>query len=139
MQDEEGLLFYALTKLTKAQSALDAKLKSLEWAVTFVSIRQWKYLCFSTDALEVMNDINSARDPLGWFSKDSILCIRALLSSFGWGISWNAKSSNKFADFIATKALAIDCNVLYCSFNLGNLSKDLSDIYVSYLMGRSPL
>lgn len=96
-------------------------------------------MCFTSDALEVVKDINSPHEPLGWTSRDTILCIRAKLSIFGWGISWNAKSSNMFADFIARKALVNNCNSMYCSSNIGSLLKDLSDIYVSDLIGRSPL
>lgn len=50
-----------------------------------------------------------------------------------WKLCWNAITSNKFADFLAKMALWGDINVLFSSFNLGSLPKELSDIYVADL------
>lgn len=102
--------------------------------LTFVANRPQKNPSFSSDALEVVNEIKSTYDPLGWFSRDSILCSKALFLLKGWELSWEARTTSQFADYIAKKVIASNCNVLFSSFNLDCVLKDLKNIYAPNLM-----
>lgn len=138
--DEDGLLVMACSKVSSASSAYEAEMKTVEWAVTSAARKPWNKLMFSSSALTVVNEMKSSNDPNGWYMKESVFSIRAMLNSKGWELYWNARSSNFFADCLVKSTLAISCNFLFPSSNLGNLPKDLSDTYVldlSDLMGSS--
>lgn len=84
VHDDAGLLVVAITKQVRLSSAYEAKMKSIEWAMSFASSKPWNNLSFSLDSLAVVKEIKSSQDPSGWFTKDFILCIRSLLSSKCW-------------------------------------------------------
>lgn len=132
--DDDGLLVMACSKLPPLFSAYEAKMKTIEWAVTLAAIKPWNKLIFSSDAMVAVNKIKSSKIPSRWHTKESVICIRVILISKGWELTWNARSSNLFADSLAKMTLAN--NFLFSSSNFGFLSKDLSDVYTSDLMGR---
>lgn len=129
--DDDGVMVMACSKLALVSSAYEAEMKYLDWAVNAAAKKPWRNLIFSSDALEVVNEVKSSREPLGWFSRDSIMCIRDIIFSKGWELCWETRNSNRFADFIAKQTLANNCNVLYSSLNLKCLPNDVIEIYVS--------
>lgn len=112
-------------------------MKSIEWAMNFAASKPWNKLSFSSDALDVINEIKSLKDPSGQHTRDFFLCIRLVLRSKGYDLTWNARSLNMFADLLAKKAIACNCNLLFSSFNLDCLFKDLYDVYTSDFMGKN--
>lgn len=106
VRDDDEMLVMACSKLAPVSSAYEAEMKSLEWAINAVAKKPWKNLSFSLDALEVVNWVKSSREPLGWFSRDSIMSTRAIILSKRWELCWEARESNRFADFIAKQVLA---------------------------------
>lgn len=87
-RDDDGLLVVAMTKLVRLSFAYEAKIKSIGWASAFASGKPWNNLNFSSDALAIVREIKSSKEPSCWFTRDSVLCIRYLLFSKNWDLSW---------------------------------------------------
>lgn len=139
VRDEACLLVVDRTKLLRLSSALEAEMKAIEWAIRSVCDNPGRNFCFSSDALVAVNEINSLKDPTGWYTREAVLFVRSILAEKEWKLCWNARTSNKFADYVAKMALRGNSNVMFFSFNLGNLPKELSDIYVADLLDCCPM
>lgn len=86
---------------------------------------------FSSDSLEVVCVVSSTRELCGWISREDILKLRQILKKNFWSLSWNAKSSNRFADALAKRVLNSNCNLSFCSSDLDILPSDLSTVLVT--------
>lgn len=115
VRDDTGLLVVARSKLLRLSSASEAETKC--------DIPRKNY-CFSSDALVVVNDINSSKDPTVWSTREVILKARHTFVEKEWKLSWNGKISNRFTDFVEKLALKGNCNVVFFSFNLNSLLKE---------------
>lgn len=80
-------------------SVYEAETKAVEWATSCALGLNWNKLSFSSNANMVVKEINSSKDPVGWFTRDSVLHVRSLLLVNDWNLVWNARVFNKFADF----------------------------------------
>lgn len=65
---------------------------------------------WSSDALNVVKEINNNQEPGGWYTRHNILQIRANFKGKNWSLSWNERSSNCLADALAKHALRFDLN-----------------------------
>lgn len=81
---DESELIKALAQTVLASSAYKAKTKAVEWAVIEAAREDWTRFQFSSDALQVVEDINSARESGGWFTREVVLNIRRHLMDNGW-------------------------------------------------------
>lgn len=116
--DDDGLHIVVRTKLLCLSSAYEAKVKALEWATCIAGKMQWRNFSFSSNAKGVVNEINSSKIPLSWFTRKAVMLICKTLFDKGWNLCWNERSTNFFADFVAKKALNGDKNVMFSYFNL---------------------
>lgn len=125
----------ARTKLLPVFSMHEAKIKVIEWAASCAIGKSWNMLSFSSNAQIAVNEINSSLDPLGWHTRNPVLCIRYFLLSNGLELVWNVRASNKFADSLEKLVMTSICNFMFFSSNLDRFFKDLSDIYVADIVG----
>lgn len=84
---------------------LDAELAAVAWAAGHAAEMNWNNIQWSLDAATVVKEINSREDHNGWSSRYTLLQVRSLFDRHNWLISWNARSSNAFADALATSAI----------------------------------
>ncbi|KAF3444745.1 hypothetical protein FNV43_RR14438 [Rhamnella rubrinervis] len=60
MRNEQGRVLYLASKLVTAASSYEAELKALEWGFGLASENNWSKICWSSDALVVVNEILSS-------------------------------------------------------------------------------
>lgn len=65
IRDEDSLMVKALAKTIVASSAYEAEVGAVEWAVSVAQAGEWDRFVFSFDALQVVEEINSAKVPRG--------------------------------------------------------------------------
>ncbi|KAF3456989.1 hypothetical protein FNV43_RR01646 [Rhamnella rubrinervis] len=116
MRDKQRRVQFIASKLIKASSSYEAKLKALEWGFGLANDYNWSKVCWSSDALVVVNKIFiialvvvnkilSLKDPVSGDDRHITLFCRSLLRKKDWLLSWNARSSNKAANLLAKESL----------------------------------
>lgn len=65
VHDDVGFFVVVRTKLLRFFSAYEAKMKAIEWAISFASSKPRNKVCFFSYAHAVVNEINSSKDPFG--------------------------------------------------------------------------
>lgn len=76
VRDDTCLLVVARSKLLCLSSASEAETKAIEWAICSSCDILGKNYCFFSDALVVVNEINTNKDPTGWSTKEVVLKTR---------------------------------------------------------------
>lgn len=104
---------------------------ALAWVASMAVSKNWRNLCFSSDSLEIVRAVYSTREPCGWNFREDILKMRQILQKNCWSLSWNARSSNRFADALEKETLSSNCNFSFCFSNLEKLPADLSTVLVT--------
>lgn len=92
--------------LDTAHSPEEAELKAIMWASKLLLNFTCAGLMWSSSAQSVVNDINGAQEPVGWFTRHLIPEWRSLFKQNQWSITWNARSTNRAADAVAKLSLA---------------------------------
>lgn len=65
IRDNFELLVKALSKTMSASSAYEVEVKAFEWGLLVSDSEEWQKFIFSSDALQVVKDVNSVKDPKG--------------------------------------------------------------------------
>lgn len=103
----------------------------MEWVLSVAISEDWQNFLFSSDALQVVKDMKWGE----YHIRDQVLLIRKQLAVNGWSMVWNARSSNRFANALAKKAMSSLCNFSFSSSNLICLLDDLSKILMADMAG----
>lgn len=56
-------------------SAREAEIKALEWDFEIAEAKGWNQMVWSSDALNVVEEVNSNQDSGGWYTRYAILRI----------------------------------------------------------------
>lgn len=128
IRDDLGLLVKALSKTPLASSL---KLKLWNGFCQWQLVRTGKTF-YSLLMLYKWLRIWSGGE---YHIRDQVLLIRKQLAVNGWSMVWNARSSNRFANALAKKAMSSLCNFSFSSSNLICLLDDLSKILMADMAG----
>ncbi|KAF3446701.1 hypothetical protein FNV43_RR11881 [Rhamnella rubrinervis] len=101
LRDEKGKVLYLASKLDSANSAKEAELKALVWGFEKAKMESWELVVWSSDALNVVKEVESCDEPVCWESRYSVLFCRGLLKEESWKLMRNARSANIVADLSA--------------------------------------
>lgn len=83
-RDERGKLIFMAAKVVECDSARLAELFAINWASELAEEQKRFNICWSSDAAEIIKEINSLDDPAGWDSRFPLLCIKERSRSFNW-------------------------------------------------------
>lgn len=130
LKDDCGTLIKESTKILICSSTLEAEVKVVEWG----QLLRGRNLVFSSDALMVVEEINSNDRPKGWFTSEGITNTHNILTNNNWKLLWNRQTSLKFTDELAKLALITNSSFHFTSSNLDSLPKAICNIYLSEIM-----
>ena len=75
-RDHSRKAIYIASSVEPVMVAAHAKLKALEWESGKASELGWTNVLWCSDAINLINDVVSVLEPIGWKSKDDLLVIK---------------------------------------------------------------
>lgn len=87
VRDELGLLVRASSILTSVPTAYDAEVDVIKWTLSEATRLNWYNVSFYSDALVVVREANSAKEPCGLSSWFKLWAIRKMLTENEWSLS----------------------------------------------------
>lgn len=82
MRDHRGRHQFSTVKAIASDSAKGAEFCAIEWTAELATLKGWQQVEWSSDALNVVKEINSPQDPTGWDTTYTSLMIRNKFSFF---------------------------------------------------------
>lgn len=92
----------------------EAELETLVWASDIFVKEVWCDVVWSSDAANLIKDINSNADPMLWSTRLVVLQINDS-SRANWIFNWNRRTSNGVADRVAKFTLGNNCCLYFDS------------------------
>ena len=93
--------------------AAQAELKALEWASGKANKLGWTNVLWCSDAINLINDVISVLEPIGWKSRDDLIAIKHRSKDRCWRFSWTSRETNMLADLVAKHSLINLSNLLF--------------------------
>ena len=119
-RDHSGKLIYIASSMEPVMVAAQAELKALEWASGKASELGWTNVLWCSDAINLINDVVSVLEPIGWKSRDDLIAIKHRSKDRCWRFSWTPRETNMLADLVAKHSLVNLSNLLFVA-SLSNL------------------
>lgn len=104
-----GELVLLMSKVVEFCSAQAAEVEALAWTSDIVAKEGWINMEFSSDAANVIKEVNSTFDLEQWDTILEVLHIKVKCSNFNWTFVWNRRFANQVADGVAKDSLARNC------------------------------
>lgn len=126
--NETGGVIKISSKLTEADSAMEAEVKALEWASSVASSDNWSHFIWSSDALSVVKKACLSRELGGWDAKYAILNARNNLCNKAWKLLWNDRTPNSIADRMSKLSFRLNLYFLFDNSNIISMPFELVEI-----------
>ncbi|KAF3454661.1 hypothetical protein FNV43_RR05109 [Rhamnella rubrinervis] len=91
---------------------------ALVWALEIAKVKAWTQVCWSSDALNVVKEVEANSEPCCWDTRYLLLLCKSLLKEMNWNLTRNAGSSNTVADAAAKFTLSSNNCILFSFFDL---------------------
>lgn len=82
------------------------------WASEIIASEGWVDVVWSSDATNIIKEINLSTDLVLWSTRLGVLHIKDRCLKFNWIFNWNCIASNRAADRVAKLFLVNNC----CSY-----------------------